>query len=244
MAVSRRDFLKASGLLALQARPDERGVVVNDIHSQLNPTRVPGRLHRICLYLQRALRRADSTGRRSAWPAASDAMGAQQFAEGSMMLDMTRFNHVGSFDRTLGIVEVEAGIMWPALVEDPLKAQEGRPALSGVEGPRPWGIVQKQTGADRLTIGGALSANVHGRGSQLKPFIGDVESFVLIDAQGNARNCSRTENTELFRLAIGGYGLFGAISTVKLRLADAPERSSASSRCAWSTTCRKRSSSA
>jgi FAD/FMN-containing dehydrogenase len=81
-----------------------------------------------------------------------------------------------------------------------------------------FGIAQKQTGADRLTIGGALSANVHGRGLKMKPFVGDVESFVLIDAAGNARTCSRTENAELFRLAIGGYGLFGVISTVKLRL--------------------------
>ena len=70
MAVSRRDFLKASGLFALQARPDERGVVVNDIHSQLNPTRVREVVSIASVSdLQRALRRADSTGRRSAWPA-------------------------------------------------------------------------------------------------------------------------------------------------------------------------------
>ena len=81
-----------------------------------------------------------------------------------------------------------------------------------------WGIAQKQTGADRLTIGGALAANVHGRGLKMKPFIADVESFVLVDARGDIRTCSRTENAELFRLAIGGYGLFGVISTVRLRL--------------------------
>jgi FAD/FMN-containing dehydrogenase len=161
--------------------------------------------------LQRALRRADSTGQAISVAGGRHAMGAQQFAEGSLMLDTTRFARVLSLDRAKGIVDVEAGIMWPALVEYLLKAQEGRP--------RQWGIAQKQTGADRLTIGGALSANVHGRGLKLKPFIGDVESFVLIDARGNARTCSRTENPELFRLAIGGYGLFGAISTVKLRLA-------------------------
>jgi FAD/FMN-containing dehydrogenase len=211
MAISRRDFLKASGAFALQAREDERGVVVNDIHSQLNPTRVREVVSIASVAdLQRALRRADSTGQAISVAGGRHAMGAQQFAEGSLMLDMTRFTRVLSLDRAKGIVDVEAGIMWPALVEYLLKAQEGRA--------RQWGIAQKQTGADRLTIGGALSANVHGRGLKLKPFIGDVESFVLIDARGNARTCSRTENTELFRLAIGGYGLFGAISTVKLRL--------------------------
>ncbi len=44
---------------------------------------------------------------------------------------------------------------------------------------RQWGIVQKQTGADRLTLGGALGANIHGRGLKLRPFIGDVEAFSL-----------------------------------------------------------------
>jgi FAD/FMN-containing dehydrogenase len=81
-----------------------------------------------------------------------------------------------------------------------------------------WGIVQKQTGADRLTLGGALSANVHGRGLALRPIIADVESFTLMDGDGALRTCSRTENNSLFRLAIGGYGLFGIITRVRLRL--------------------------
>ena len=37
-------------------------------------------------------------------------------------------------------------------------------------------------------------------------------------ADGNLRTCSRTENRELFRLAIGGYGLFGVVTRVRLRL--------------------------
>ena len=39
--------------------------------------------------------------------------------------------------------------------------------------------------------------------------------------------CSRSENAELFRLAIGGYGLFGVITRVRLRLMRAHARSSA-----------------
>jgi len=127
------------------------------------------------------------------------------------MLDMRRFNKVLQFDVKRGLVEVESGIMWPALIDELLRRQAGRTEQ--------WGIIQKQTGADRLTIGGALSANVHGRGLKMKPFIDDVESFVLVDANGRSRTCSRRENTELFRLAIGGYGLLGAIATVTLRLA-------------------------
>ena len=72
----------------------------------------------------------------------------------------------------------------------------------------PWGIIQKQTGADRLTLGGALSSNAHGRGSP-RPDRGGGRGVDLVDADGELRPCSREENAELFRLAIGGYGLFG-----------------------------------
>jgi FAD/FMN-containing dehydrogenase len=52
----------------------------------------------------------------------------------------------------------------------------------------------------------------------MKPFVSDVESFVLVDATGTAHMCSRTENQELFRLVHGGYGLFGVVTSVRLRL--------------------------
>jgi FAD/FMN-containing dehydrogenase len=217
MAFSRRDFLKASSFFALQATPP--GAIVNDIHSQLNATRVREVVTvSSSADLQRALKRAAASQQAVSIAGGKHAMGAQQFAERSMMLDMTRFNRVRSLDRTRGIVDVEAGIMWPALVDYLLKAQAQAARGDAATRLNMWGIAQKQTGADRLTIGGALAANVHGRGLKMKPFIADVESFVLIDARGNSRTCSRSENGELFRLAIGGYGLFGVLSTVKLRL--------------------------
>ena len=73
-------------------------------------------------------------------------------------------------------------------------------------------------GADRLTLGGALAANVHGRGLRLRPIIDDVAAFTLVDAAGAVHRCDREQNAGLFRLAIGGYGLFGVIVAVRLRL--------------------------
>ncbi len=217
MAVDRRTFLKSAGVMALapswrmQGGTRGTGVLVNDIHSQLNPTRVLEVVPVDSLSgLRSAVSRAAAAGRAVCIAGGRHAMGAQQFGSDTVMLDTTKLNRVRSFDHVSGIVEVEAGIQWPALIDHLLKAQAGQA--------RQWGIAQKQTGADRLTIGGALAANVHGRGLKMKPFIADVESFVLIDAGGDARTCSRTENAELFRLAIGGYGLFGAIATVQLRL--------------------------
>ena len=67
-------------------------------------------------------------------------------------------------------------------------------------------------------IGGALAANIHGRGLTRPPFVADVESFTLVAPDGSVVACSRTHNPELFALAIGGYGLFGVVATARLRL--------------------------
>src|SRR5204862_4046585 len=109
-----------------------------------------------------------------------------------------------------GLVEAEAGIQWSKLIRAYLEAESGKQ--------KQWGIAQKQTGADTFTLGGSLSSNVHGRGLAMKPLISNIESFTLINADGKPIRCSRDENTELFRLAIGGYGLFGLIDSVTLRL--------------------------
>jgi FAD/FMN-containing dehydrogenase len=138
------------------------------------------------------------------------AMGGQQFGTDTMLMDIRKMDRVLSLDRKRGLLEVEAGIEWPELIDGYL-ALQNRDSDT-------WGIAQKQTGADRLTIAGTIAANAHGRGLQMKPFVSDVESFVLVDATGTARTCSRTEDPELFRLVHGGYGLFGIVTSVQLRL--------------------------
>jgi FAD/FMN-containing dehydrogenase len=145
-------------------------------------------------------------------------MGGQQFARAGWMLDMRPLKRVLSLDRERGLVTVEAGIEWPDLIEELHRLQQPSQPRTRADEPAPWSIVQKQTGADRLTIGGALSANIHGRGLTLAPIVSNVESFLLVDADGVPRVCSRTENVELFRGAIGGYGLLGVIAAVTLRL--------------------------
>lgn len=137
-------------------------------------------------------------------------MGGQQFGQDTLHLDTRSFNRMLNFDSRSGLIEVEAGMQWPELLRTTLSIQEGAA--------QQWGIVQKQTGADRLSIGGALSANIHGRGLKLKPFVGDLESFNLVMANGHVLTCSRSQNADLFKLAVGGYGLFGVVSSVTLRL--------------------------
>lgn len=183
---------------------------VNDVHSKLNPTHV----HRIQTprsieELAACVRRAAREGRQVIAAGGRHAMGGQQFADNALVVDMRRMNRLLAFDTKSGVIEVEAGIQWPDLIRGYFKFQNGQPT---------WGIRQKQTGADRLTIGGAIAANIHGRGLGSAPFSRDLIELTLVDANGDLQRCSRTENSELFSLVVGGYGLFGMVASAKIQL--------------------------
>lgn len=203
--LDRREFLKAAGIAALAptacVTTRKQGAWVNDIHSQLNRTWVSDVRKPQSIDALRAALRGNGP---VSIAAGRHSMGGQQFATNATLLDMNGLTRILGIDRERGIADVEAGIQWPALIA----------ALKDTQ----WAIRQKQTGADRLSIGGALASNVHGRGLTMKPFIDDVESFTIVDAGGELVECSRTKNAELFKLAIGGYGLFGVLASVRLRL--------------------------
>src|SRR2546428_3130027 len=219
--LTRREFLEvgATAGTAIALAPygcaGERsapGVVVNDIHWQANATGVhrvvkPSSVDAVVQLVQSARKE----GRPLSIAGGRHAMGGQQFGSETTLVDMGSMNRVLGFDAARGLIDVEAGIQWPELMRHLVDAQQGAA--------HPWGIRQKQTGADRLSIGGALAANAHGRGLLFKPFVGDVESFVLVDADGIPRTCSREENAELFRLAIGGDGLLGGVTPPPPRVA-------------------------
>jgi FAD/FMN-containing dehydrogenase len=215
--ISRRAFMagsialwaSASAARAIAAEPES--VLVNDVHSQLNPTRVLEILQpRSREHVQSIVRSARKDRKVISVAGGRHAMGGQQFGTDTLLIDTRQLNRVLNLDRKNGVLEVDAGIEWPELIDDYLALQNG-------DG-QSWGIAQKQTGADKLTMAGTIAANAHGRGLKMKPFISDVESFVLVDATGTAHTCSRTENPELFRLVHGGYGLFGVVTSVRLRL--------------------------
>ena len=60
------------------------------------------------------------------------AMGGQQFANGAVLLDTRPMRRILSLDAARGVVEVEAGIQWPELIEGLIAMQASRP--------QPWGI--------------------------------------------------------------------------------------------------------
>src|SRR5262249_42150908 len=133
------------------------GAIVNDIHSQLNRTRVAAIVKpRTVEELQDAIHGAAAEGRAVSIAGGRHAMGGQQFGEDNLLVDTRALNRIVDFNADEGTMAVEGGIQWPQLLDFLNREQNDRE--------RQWGIYQKQTGADRLSVGGALSCNAHGRG--------------------------------------------------------------------------------
>src|SRR5438105_11302320 len=168
---NRREFLRLAALGALwpgalawgQKKPE--GVLVNDLHGQLSATWVnrivqPDTLDGV----RAALKLAQAENRALCIAGGRHSMGSQAFAADGVLVDTRKLSKVLAFDMERGLVELEAGIEWPELLE----------ALKTLQPPeRKWAFNQKQTGADRLTLGGSLAANAHGRGLTLPPMISD-----------------------------------------------------------------------
>ncbi len=184
---------------------------VNDTHSALNRTCVsrivePRRVHDVVDAVLQAGARAQPLS----IAGARHSMGGQQFLSGGTLLDTRRLAGVRWLDRGAALMEVEAGITWPDLIRGYLSMQRGSA--------RTCGIRQKQTGADRLSLGGAVASNIHGRGLAAQPFVADVDALEVVTADGDVVRCTREQNAELFRHVVGGYGLFGVVTAVTLRL--------------------------
>src|SRR5437762_3183941 len=201
--LTRREFIRTAALFALAPRilaEPQRGISVNDVHSQHNRTRVRELLRpRKRDELAEIVHSASRKGLPISLSGCRHSMGGQKFATDSMCIDTRSLDRVISFDQEHGLIEAEAGIQWPKLIRTYLDAQASKA--------KQWGIAQKQTGADTFTLGGSLSSNVHGRGLAMKPLISDVESFTLVNADGKSIRCSRDENwLDLLQLAYTDRG--------------------------------------
>src|SRR5260370_39865551 len=119
--ISRREFMAGSVVLVVASSassrlvPESESILVNDIHSQLNSTRVleisqPQSLEDV----QRIVRGARKDRKEISVSGGRHAMGGQQFGTDTLLIDTRRLNRVINLDRKRGSLEVEAGIKCPA----------------------------------------------------------------------------------------------------------------------------------
>ena len=132
-------------------------------------------------------------------------LGGHAFLNGAVALDLKNFNRVLALDVPGKRITVETGITWDKI------QQVINPA----------GLAVKAMQSDNnFTVGGSLSANGHGRDLQFSTIIQSVLAFRIMLGDGSILQASRSENAELFRLALGGYGMFGLLLDVDLELVD------------------------
>ena len=125
--------------------------MLNDVHSQLNATTVAElACPQTLANLQGIIRRARAAGLPVSVAGGRHAMGGQQFAAGSLHIDMTGLDRVLHVDPVRGLLHIEAGADWPKMIAAS-HTMEISPGIT-------WGIRQKQTGVDAVSRGGAVPA--------------------------------------------------------------------------------------
>ncbi|MFG2603708.1 FAD-binding protein [Streptomyces sp. NPDC048514] len=121
---------------------------------------------------------------------------------GGAVLDMTGLDRIHVVDASEGIVLCDAGVSLRRLTDVLL--------------PLGW-FVPVTAGTRRVTVGGAIGADLHGRNHHVSgSFSRHVLSLELLTADGEVRTVS--PGTPLFEATAGGMGLTGIILTATFRL--------------------------
>lgn len=135
---------------------------------------------------------------------AQHSMGGHTLYPGGIVLDMLPYKQM-HFDAENNILSIGSGALW----------QDAIAYLDGFG--KSIAVMQSFS---NFSVGGSISVNAHGWQKNAAPLSSSVVSFTLMNAAGEILNCSRTENAELFKLVVGGYGLFGIILDVKLKVVE------------------------
>ena len=159
--------------------------------------------------LRELVRRAAAEHRKISIAGARHSMGGHTLINGGLTVDMRgeAFTHIEPVKIADGLatVRVGAGATWHELL-----------AALDCEG---WSIAVMQSNDD-FTVGGSISVNCHGWQPESPPIADTVQAFTLLRADGLVVECRRDRESdrELFGAVCGGYGLFGIILEVELRV--------------------------
>jgi FAD/FMN-containing dehydrogenase len=177
----------------------QRGGTVNDA-SCLDRTPVAGV---VALHSERdvaeALAYARAAGLTVSPAGVRHSMGGQAFRRGGIMLDMRGLDRIELHPERSTVI-VGAGASWHEIQ----KAIQPRVAVKAMQS------------TDIFTVGGSISVNGHGMDHHAGAIMDSIRSIRMMLADGRIVTASREENADLFRLVVGGYGLFGVILSAEL----------------------------
>ncbi|MCD1116386.1 FAD-binding oxidoreductase [Chryseobacterium turcicum] len=178
--------------------------------SQLNLTEidtliaVPKAKSEIISQLKQVIQYAREKNLKISIAGAQHSMGGHSIYPKGILLNMLPYKHM-ELDQKHNILTIGSGALW----EDAINYLD-----------KYGKSVAVMQAFSSFSIGGSMSVNGHGWQKNLPPISSSVVSFTLMNDKGEIINCSREENPELFKLVIGGYGLFGIILDVKLKVVD------------------------
>lgn len=152
--------------------------------------------------LRQLILKAQKEGGKIAIAGARHSMGGHTLHPGGIVVDMLPWNKM-TLDSEAKLLTVQAGALWKEVI-----------AFLDKQG---FSVSIMQSNHS-FSVGGTLSVNAHGWQYGQPPVASSVQSFRLMMSDGEIVRCSRTENEALFSLALGGYGLFGIILDVELRV--------------------------
>lgn len=132
------------------------------------------------------------------------SMGGQSFIQNGLVLNMKNL-HQMKLDKDKKILNVQSGAIW-ADVQQFLDSE-------GL-------AVKAMQSINIFTVGGTLSVNAHGIAHDPGQIAPTVKSLRVMLSDGTVKIASLTQNAELFRSVLGGYGLFGVILDVDLEVVD------------------------
>lgn len=182
--------------------------ILNDA-SRLNPVPVHRHWHvrsgeaDFLAALRRELREAAAEGRPVSVGAARHSMGGQALIRNGVAMTFD-IDHC-ELDRASKLFRAHAGTRWHQVIAH-LDPAGFSPAVM-------------QSNAD-FGVAATFSVNAHGWPTPYGPFGSTVRSFRMMLADGSLVTCSRTENAELFGLAMGGYGLFGILVDLDVEMVE------------------------
>ncbi len=109
-----------------------------------------------------------------------------------------------NFDHEQGLIHVQAGVLLSEILHTFV--------------PQGW-FLKITPGTKLITVGGAIASDVHGKNHHVAGCFSEcVQSFKLILPNGEIVECSKQENSELFKSTCGGMGLTGVIIEAKIYL--------------------------
>ncbi len=152
--------------------------------------------------IRTAVTRARAQGLHVSIAGARHSMGGQALYPEGLILNMISHSSM-RMDEDHAILHVQSGARWSAII--PYLDERG------------WSVAVMQSN-NPFTVGGSVSVNAHGWQANHAPIASTVDALTVMRADGTIVHCNRTENGELFSLVLGGYGLFGVILDVDLRI--------------------------